>query len=376
MSKINIMKTLSLVIPVYNEEKTLEAIVKKTLEIERDERAIKNNIQLELVLVDDCSSDNSLEIARKLAEENSKIKVFSHFKNQGKGAALKTGFKEATGDFIGIQDADNEYNPFDYLKLIEPLLEDKADVVYGSRYLKQDTRRILYFWHTFMNKSLTLLTNMYTNLDITDMETCYKLFRADVIKSIVPNLKENRFGFEPEVTIYVAKGRYRVYECAISYNPRTYEEGKKIGAKDGLRALYCILHYGGQYAPLPMQILLYLFIGGLSAVVNIASFLILTHIFESLALNIAIAFIISALTNYLLCISLLFKHKARWSSSVELLTYLITLVVMGAFDYYSTYLFLMTGMSNFWAKSLSSLIGVIGNFALRKYFVFQEKKSK
>ena len=368
------MKTLSLIIPVYNEEKTLETIVEKTLEIEKDKRAIENNIKLELVLVDDCSSDRSLEIAQKLAQKNNKIKVLTHSKNKGKGAALKTGFQGASGDFIGIQDADNEYNPFDYLKLIEPLLEDKADVVYGSRYLKQDTRRILYFWHTFMNKGLTLLTNMYTNLDITDMETCYKLFKADVIKNIVPNLKENRFGFEPEVTIYVAKGKYRVYECAISYNPRTYEEGKKIGAKDGLRALYCILHYGGQYAPLPMQILLYLFIGGLSAVVNIAAFLILTKFFESLILNIAIAFVLSALTNYLLCISLLFKHKARWSSFGEIITYIITLVIMGAFDYYSTYLFLFIGMNNFWAKSLSSLIGVIGNFLLRKYFVFQEKK--
>lgn len=375
MSKMINMKTLSLVIPVYNEENTLESIVQKTLQIEQDERAVKNNIQLELVLVDDCSSDKSLEIAKKLAYQNSKIKVFSHEKNQGKGAALKTGFSEATGDFIGIQDADNEYNPFDYLKLIEPLLDDKADVVYGSRYLKQDIRRILYFWHTFMNKSLTLLTNMYTNLDITDMETCYKLFKADVIKSIVPNLKENRFGFEPEVTIYVAKGKYRVYECAINYNPRTYEEGKKIGAKDGLRALYCILHYGGQYAPLPMQILLYLFIGGISAIVNIGSFLIFAKIFESLMLNIALAFILASVTNYLLCISLLFKHKARWSSGGEILTYIITLLIMGAFDYYSTYWFLLIGMNNFWAKSLSSLIGVIGNFVLRKYFVFQEKKS-
>lgn len=368
------MKTLSLIIPIYNEEKTLVDIVEKTLSVQNDNFAIKNDIKLELVLVDDCSSDDSLKIAQNLANKYPNIKVFSHDKNQGKGKALKTGFEGATGDFIGIQDADNEYNPFDYLKMIKPLLEDKADVVYGSRYLKQDTRRILYFWHTFMNKGLTLLTNMYTNLDITDMETCYKLFRADVIKNIVPNLKENRFGFEPEVTIYVARGKYRVYECAINYNPRTYEEGKKIGAKDGLRALYCILHYGGQYAPLPMQILLYLFIGGFSAIVNIVAFLILTKFFESLVLNIALAFILSALTNYLLCISLLFKHKARWSSFGEIVTYIITLIIMGAFDYYSTYLFLLIGMNNFWAKSLSSLIGVFGNFALRKYFVFQEKK--
>ncbi|MBE7707606.1 MAG: glycosyltransferase [Cyanobacteria bacterium SIG27] len=370
------MKTLSLVIPVYNEEKTLENIVKKTLMIETDKRAIENDIQLELILVDDCSNDNSLKIAQELAKNNSKIKVFSHKKNQGKGAALKTGFQGATGDFIGIQDADNEYNPFDYLKLIEPLLDDRADVVYGSRYLKQDTRRILYFWHTFMNKSLTLLTNMYTNLDITDMETCYKLFKKDVIKSIIPNLKENRFGFEPEVTIYVAKGKYRVYECAISYNPRTYEEGKKIGAKDGLRALYCILHYGGQYAPIPMQFLLYLFIGGISAIVNILAFLILANIFSSLVLNIALAFALSALVNYLLCIALLFKHKARWNSFGEIVTYLITLVIMGAIDYYVTYWLLLAGLGNFWAKALSSLIGVIGNFVLRKYFVFPEKKQK
>jgi len=368
------MKILSLVIPIYNEEKTLENIVEKTLSIEKDERAIKNNIQLELVLVDDCSSDNSLEIARKLASNNNKIKVYFHKKNKGKGAALKTGFNYATGGFIGIQDADNEYNPFDYLKLIEPLLDNRADVVYGSRYLQQDTRRVLYYWHTFMNKGLTLLTNMYTDLGITDMETCYKLFRADVIKSILPELKENRFGFEPEVTIQVAKGKYRVWECAISYNPRTYEEGKKIGAKDGLRALYCILHYGGQYAPLPMQILLYLFIGGVSAIVNIVAFVLLTKVFESLLVNIAIAYVLSALTNYLLCISLLFKHKARWSSFGEIVTYTITLVVMGIFDYYSTYLFLLIGMNNFWAKSLSSLLGVIGNFVLRKYFVFQERK--
>ena len=370
------MKTLSLVIPIYNEENTLKNIVEKTLSIEKDKFAIENDIQLELILVDDCSSDKSLEIAQQLARENNKIKVFSQKKNQGKGAALKRGFIEAQGDFIGVQDADDEYNPFDYLKMIKPLLEDKADVVYGSRYLKQDTRRILYFWHTFMNKGLTLLTNMYTNLDITDMETCYKLFRADVIKAIVPNLKENRFGFEPEVTIYVAKGKYRVYECAINYNPRTYEEGKKIGAKDGLRALYCILHYGGQYAPIPMQFLLYLFIGGISAIVNILAFLIFTKIFSSLVINIALAFALSALVNYLLCIALLFKHNARWSSFGEIVTYLITLVIMGAIDYYSTYWLLLAGLGNFWAKTLSSLIGVVGNFVLRKYFVFPEKKQK
>ena len=370
------MKKLSLIIPVYNEEKTLETIVFKTLEVQNDNFIVENNIELELVLVDDCSSDKSYEIAKNLALKDTRIKVFSHSKNKGKGCALRTGFQGATGDFIGIQDADNEYNPFDYIKMLKPLLEDKADVVYGSRYLKPDTRRILCFWHTFMNKGLTLLTNMYTNLDITDMETCYKLFKKDIIKEIAPKLKENRFGFEPEVTIHVAKGNYRVFECAISYNPRSYEEGKKIKAKDGLRALYCILHYGGSTAPLPMQFILYVFIGGISAIINILAFLAFTKIFSNLLLNIDLAFVISALVNYLLCITLLFRHKARWSSLGELITYSITFIIMGALDYYLTLGFLLVGMTNFWAKACSNLIGLFGNFLLRKYFVFPEKKQK
>ena len=257
-----------------------------------------------------------------------------------------------------------------------PLLENKADVSFGSRYLKQDTRRILYFWHTCMNKFLTLLTNMYTNLDITDMETCYKLFKKEVIKEIAPKLKENRFGFEPEVTIYVAKGNWRVYESAISYNPRTYEEGKKIKAKDGLRALYCIFHYGANTAPIPMQFILYLFIGAISAIANIISFMILTKIFNSLIINIAIAFIISALINYILCILILFRHKARWSSTFEIITYIITLIIMGTIDYYTTLGLLFIGLNNFWAKTISSGVGVIGNFLLRKYFVFPESSKK
>lgn len=367
------MKKLSLVIPVYNEEKTLKLLVEKVLALQEDGYLKKNKIDLELVLVDDCSKDNSLLIAKELEKEYSNIKVCSHIKNQGKGAALRTGFIEATGDFIGIQDADDEYNPFEYIKLLKPLMENKADVVYGSRYLKQDTRRILYFWHTFMNKGLTLLTNMYTNLDITDMETCYKLFKKDVIQTIAPNLKENRFGFEPEVTVRVAQGRYKVYECAISYNPRTYEEGKKIGAKDGLRALYCILHYGAHVAPLPMQFILYLFIGGISAIANILLFMTLIDVGINLLHSVSIAFVFGAIVNYLLCIALLFRHKARWSTFGEILTYIITLIIMGALDFACTKGMLIVGLSAFWSKTISSVIGVFGNFLLRKYFVFKEK---
>ncbi len=369
------MKKLSLIVPIYNEEATLLKTIKKILEIENETFFKENSLELEIVLVDDCSKDKSSEIARQIAD-NKKIKFFSHKKNQGKGAALKTGFMEATGDFIGIQDADDEYNPIDYIKLLKPLMENKADVCFGSRYLKQDTRRVLYFWHTCMNKFLTLLTNMYTNLDITDMETCYKLFKKEVIKEIAPKLKENRFGFEPEVTIYVAKGNWRVYECAISYTPRTYEEGKKIKAKDGFRALYCIFHYGANTAPIPMQFLLYLFIGAISAIANILSFIILSKIFNNLTASIITAFTISALVNYILCILILFRHKARWNSTVEIITYIITLLIMGAIDYYTTIGLIIIGFGDFWSKTISSATGVIGNFLLRKYFVFPEKNRK
>ena len=361
------MTTLSLIIPVYNEENSLKSIIENTLSIQKD----LGETKLELIIVDDCSKDKSFEIAQKLASEN--IKVFRHKKNKGKGAALKTGFMEATGDFIGIQDADMEYNPKEYIKLLKPLLEDKADVCYGSRYLIRDNRRVLYFWHTFMNKGLTYLSNMYSNLDITDMETCYKLFKKDVIKSIAPKLKENRFGFEPEVTMYIAQGKYRMYECAIQYNPRTYEEGKKIKAKDGLRALYCIMHYGGQTAPLPMQFLVYIMIGGISAIVNIIAFLLFIKTGFNLMISVWSAFIISALTNYLLCIALLFKHKARFSTIGEITAYIITLIIMGSLDYYCTYFLLALSFNNFFAKAISSLIGVIGNFLFRKYFVFGKK---
>lgn len=363
------MVTLSLIIPIYNEASTLENIVQEVKKIETQD------IKLELILVDDCSSDNSYEIAQKIAKQDPCIKVCKHEQNKGKGAALKTGFLEATGDYVGIQDADLEYDPQDYLKLIKLLLENKADVVYGSRYLKQDTRRILYFWHTFMNKGLTYLTNMYTNLDITDMETCYKLFKREVIQEIAPKLKENRFGFEPEVTVYVAQGKYRLYECAIHYNPRTYEEGKKIGAKDGLRALYCILHYGAHTAPVPMQILLYLFIGGISAIANILIFILMFNSGINLTISVWSAFVLSAALNYILCILLLFRHKACWNTFGEILAYIATLAIMGGIDYACTFGFIALGLSAFWSKTFSTIIGVIGNFLLRKYFVFLERKA-
>jgi glycosyltransferase involved in cell wall biosynthesis len=225
---------LSLIIPCYNEEQTIADCLTRVCSIVRGA-----SLSLELIVVNDASTDNSRTVLQRWMKEhnldggNITLHILEHEQNRGKGAALKTGLLHATGDYIGIQDADNEYDPREYIAMLEPLTAGKADVVYGSRYLKPGTRRVLYFWHTWMNKRLTTISNMFTNLDITDMETCYKLFRREVIQKIAPTLKEERFGFEPEVTAKIAQGTYRVYECAISYNPRSYEEGKKIGWKDG-----------------------------------------------------------------------------------------------------------------------------------------------
>jgi glycosyltransferase involved in cell wall biosynthesis len=361
---------LSLIIPCYNEAQTINECVERVMKITENQ-----SFSLEIIIVDDCSTDESLKIIENISQKFSDIvKVLRHKKNRGKGAALRTGLIYATGDFVGIQDADNEYNPQDYLTLLEPLLAGKADVVYGSRYLRSDTRRVLYYWHTWMNKTLTTISNMFSNLDITDMETCYKLFRREVIQKIAPSLKEERFGFEPEITVKVAQGGYRVYECAISYNPRSYEEGKKIGWKDGLRALYCLLHYGANTAPLPMQLLLYFFIGVMSMLVNLFCFSTMTYCGISLNISIGAAFLLAAMVNYILCIFILFRHNSRWKTLSEVFWYLITIILMGALDYGVTNGLIMLSMGQIWAKIWSSVVGFFGNFALRKWLIFPEKE--
>ncbi len=279
----------------------------------------------------------------------------------------------AIGDYIGIQDADLEYDPLQYRKLLVPLLDGRADVVFGSRYLQTDNRRVLYFWHTWMNTTLTAISNAFTNLDITDMETCYKLFKKEIIQGI--ELKENRFGFEPEVTAKVSQIKCRVYECAINYTPRTVEEGKKINWKDGVHALYCILHYGAHAAPLPMQILLYFFIGVVCAIANVALFSVLTSGEMNLSLAIVIAFVVAAALNYYLCVTVLFRHRARWTTDWEILLYLATVFVMGIFDYIVTMGLFAATNSAMWSKVAAVIVGFFGNFLLRRYLVFPERTS-
>jgi len=221
---------LTVVVPCYNEEATIETLLGQVLE---------SPWVAEVVVVDDGSRDRSRQILAGFA--NPRVRVILHEMNQGKGAALRTGFQHATSDFVIVQDADLEYDPAEYATVLEPLLTNRADVVFGSRFLSGRPHRVLYFWHSMGNKFLTLMSNMFTDLNLTDMETCYKCFRREVIQSI--DIEENRFGFEPEITAKLARGRWRIYEVGISYSGRTYDEGKKIGWRDGVRAIYCIVRY-------------------------------------------------------------------------------------------------------------------------------------
>ena len=291
------MPKLSIVVPCYNEERTLEKLISKVLDL------ADNSLSLEIIIVDDASRDGSLKIAENLERQYPEtIVLIKHEKNQGKGAALRSGFKKATGDFVAVQDADLEYDPMELRKLIVPLVDGTADVVLGSRFLSSGAHRVLYFWHSVGNRLLTLLSNMFTDLNLTDMETCYKVFRREVIQAI--DIKEDRFGFEPEVVAKIAQKRVRIYEMGISYYGRTYEEGKKIGVRDAFRALYSIIRYNGPKAPVPIQFLVYLLIGGLSAACNLAVFLSLLYLGFTVNTSALSAFAIAAALNYFLSILL------------------------------------------------------------------------
>src|SRR5689334_7588413 len=227
---------LSILMPVYNERTVVERCISGVLAA-----PLPENMERELVIVDDCSTDGTFDILQRLARDFPQIQLYKHSRNSGKGAAVRSAIEKASGDFSLIQDADLEYDPAEYPKLMRPLLDGHADAVFGSRYLAGEQSRVLPFWHSMINKGLTLVSNMFCNLNLTDMETCYKVFRTDLLKSVP--IRSDRFGFEPEITMKSAKRKFRIYEVPISYHGRTYEEGKKIGWKDGIKALAVIIHF-------------------------------------------------------------------------------------------------------------------------------------
>lgn len=358
---------LTVIIPCYNEERTIERCIKRVLEIEDE------SLNLEIIIVDDASTDKSLSLIQGLGKIHQNISIIPHEKNQGKGAAIRTGIKNATGDFVAIQDADLEYNPKELRTLLVPLMNNEADVVFGSRFLTTGAHRVIYFWHSLGNRFLTFISNMFTDLTLTDMETCYKVFRREVIQSI--EIKEDRFGFEPEIVAKVAHMRLRIYEMGISYYGRTYEEGKKIGFMDGFRALYCIFHYNAYRAPLPVQFIIYFFIGGFSAILNLCLFLGLLSSGLTVSVSAPIAFILAALGNYFLCIIFLFRHKAKWNTMGELFFYWIIVAFVCLLDLGITKSLISSGLTPFLSKSIASFTGLIFNFLGRRFFVFPEPSS-
>ena len=359
--------SLSVVVPCYNEQATLGACIQSLLAIQ------DADLTLEVIIVDDGSSDESIAVAQQLAAQHREVRLVRHDKNMGKGAALRTGFAQARGDFVAVQDADLEYDPRDLKRLLEPLRSGLADVVFGSRFLSHGAHRVFYFWHSLGNSFLTLISNIFTDLNLTDMETCYKVFRREIIQSV--EIEEKRFGVEPEMVAKVAQMRVPIYEMGISYHGRSYADGKKIGAKDGFRALYAILRYNAHKAPLPTQFLLYLFIGGIAAAFNLGIFLTLFHTGYPVHAAAPVAFVVAATINYFLCVLLLFRHNAQWSTPKEILVYVALVVGVAMLDLGITKALLIAGSGPAVAKSVAILCGLVLNFAGRKYSVFYEPAS-
>ena len=359
--------TLSVVIPCFNESRTVESCIQSVLAIQDAE------LRLQLIVVDDHSTDRSAEIVEKLAAEHSEIVLLRHDVNRGKGAALRTGIARATGDFVAIQDADLEYDPQDLKRLVGVLRLGVADVVMGSRFLSHGYHRVLYFWHSVGNRFLTLLSNMLTDLNLSDMETCYKVFKREVIQSL--HLEEDRFGFEPEVVAKIAHQGLRIYEMGISYRGRTYAEGKKIGLRDAWRALYCILHYNLPVASAGIQLAFYSLAGGVAAIINLVAFLALFHGGAGTTVSAVTAFFLAAAVNYVLSIAFIFRHRIRYSAVLEILIFLGAVAAIGWIDLTVTRLALHHGWWPAAAKLAASAIILILNFAVRRYIVFPQRVS-
>ena len=318
------MATASIIIPCYNEGSTLSAC------INRIQKIADKDLTIDIIIVDDGSSDGSREIAEKLSDTHNNIKTLIHKNNQGKGAALRTGFKEATGEIIAVQDADLEYDPQDLKKLITLIREDKADVVIGSRFLTGGEHRVLYFWHSLGNRFLTFMSNMLTDLNLSDMESGYKVFKREIIQDI--EIQENRFGFEPEIIAKISKKHPRVYEMGISYSGRTYEEGKKINAKDGFWALYCIFRYNAHCAPLPLQLLCFLPIVLASSLCGAAVFALLHHFQIGLLAAAIPAFIVFAAIQSFATKMLIFSDHDHGSRLILSLLHIFIIGIALAID--------------------------------------------
>jgi len=354
------MNKISLVIPCFNEENTLETCVHRILDV--------LDMNCEIIIVDDGSTDDSLEIAKRLEKRSPQVHVLSHNKNLGKGAALRTGFKEACGDFVAVQDADLEYDPMDLKKLVVPLAEGYADVVLGSRFLSTEPRRVLYFWHALGNKFLTFLSNMFTDLNLTDMETCYKVFKKEVIQNIT--IQESRFGVEPELVAKIARMRLRIYEMGISYKGRTYEDGKKIGIKDGVWAIFCILWYNTHATSSPAQYFLNLIVAGLTASVDLLCFLGLFHSGIGLLTSAAIAFVIAVMVNYCLRIFILLRHKPRRPGVIQMAICLSVIAITGVVDVKSMQLMIAMGWTPLLSKLFGGMLFLLLNFMDTRFMVF------
>lgn len=346
---------LSIVIPCFNEENTLRECVDKVRNIEDE------NLTLEIIIVDDGSSDRSPEVAKKISSEHRNVIFIQQGINKGKGAALRAGFQKVTGDYVAIQDADLEYDPVDFKNLLIPLINNQADVVIGSRFLTVGPHRVLYFWHSMGNKFLTFLSNMFTDLNLTDIESGYKIFRREVIEKI--EIEEDRFGFEPEMIAKVSHLKLRIYEMGISYFGRTYEEGKKIGYKDGLRAFYCIFKYNASRVPFPMRILLYTLLGISTVLFN--GYFFSVFLSEGIIFNVAIvlAFVVSTSLNYPLLKIFLYRVGGK---------FITLLIILGVIDFGITKLLFDLDFQLNYSKVLSIVSVLLLGLLLKRLWPFHK----